>query len=491
MKSPSQLATSVGQAMFASVSTRCAVLVALLGILPPSVYAQDETFWSFLSPGAVVARCSEASDSHRRASERLQRLDEEIDGLKRTDSPAKVVTELHALLKTECFLPAAETDRVPRPDTVLSLKEWWSEAGGRDWLESFLQLPELGDVAKPKPHIVVPPDVRRTLDLESHADHPLRRFLCSLPDTACGANTRGWRLRAEASFEAHQALAQAAGSLPDEERPASGLPVISRTCAQTASQRPARNQYQAWRACVEEHRPTRVTLPLGDLRAPEDGWLVVSGRRGHYEFCDSTRAYDLETGAAFLADSCSRLALNRDGSVDREATNNSRTLRAAVGRVPVQNLQEALWMMLFRSEAQSLQVHAAYFPLPTGLVPRFSVRPPPTEMTFSSGPLFSTAQTVLAWQWIPTNGPAIAGEFAWPYSYDAAEDHAVSLLTIAENGFVDGCAPRRPPAVSLLRSSAPVRLNDASDDMLTDLVTDYSRAVEQWADLRPCEPKRH
>jgi len=475
--------------MLVSVAIRYGVLFAVFGVVQASVDAQDERFWSFLSPGTLVKRCSGASASHRLASERLQRLDQQIDNLKRTDSPATLVTEILTLLKTECFLAAAETDRVPRPETGLSLKEWWSEAGGREWLGSFLKLPELGDVTKLKRHVVVPPDVRRTLDLDSHTDHPLRQFLCSLTDTACGAKTRGWRMRAENAFEAYQALAQAAGSLPDEERPASGAPVISRTCAQTASRSPAHNRYQAWRACVEKHRPIRVTLPLGDFRAPEAGWLVVSGRRGHYTFCDSTRAYDLETGGAFVADSCSGLALNRDGSVDRTATNQARTLRTTMGRVPVQNLQEALWMMLFRSEAESLQIQAAYFPLPTGLVPRFAVRPP-TEMTFGSGMRFSTGQTVLAWKWIPTDGAAIAGELTWPDSYEAAESHAVSLLNIAENGFVEGCAPRRPPALSLVRSPAAVRLNDASDDSLAEMVTGYSHAVEQWANLPPCEPKR-
>ena len=148
-------------------------------------------------------------------------------------------------------------------------------------------------------------------------------------------------------------------------------------------------------------------------------------------------------------------------------------------------------MILFRSEAESLQVQAAYFPLPAGLVPRLSVRRPTTDMTFSSGPLVSTGQTALAWQWIPADGPPIAGQLTWPDSYDASEAHAVSLLKIAEHGFVEGCAARRPPAVSLMRPSPPIRLNEASDETVTELVTDYSRAVGRWADLRLCEPGRH
>jgi hypothetical protein len=37
--------------------------------------------------------------------------------------PAKVVGALHDLLKSGCFPPAAETERIPKPGTVLSLKE--------------------------------------------------------------------------------------------------------------------------------------------------------------------------------------------------------------------------------------------------------------------------------------------------------------------------------------------------------------------------------
>ena len=101
----------------------------------------------------------------------------------------------------------------------------------------------------------------------------------------------------------------------------------------------------------------------------------------------------------------------------------------------------------------------------------------------------STAQTTLGWQWIPADGPAIAGELTWPTSFEAAEAHAVSLLTITEKGFVEGCALRRPPAASALRSSAIVRLNDAFDEALTELVTEYSRAVGQWTDLPSCEQR--
>ena len=291
-------------------------IFAVVAVVPGHV--QDTDFWSFLEPGRVVTRCAESSAAHTQASTRLDRLNRRIEQLGNADSPSSAVDELHALLRSECFLPAAETTRAPRPDTTESLKQWWIEGDGRDWLASFLQLPRFGPADALTPHIVVPADARKTLGLNAHRDHPLQRFLCASNDTACGAVTRGWKLRADASFDAHRALGRNDLPAANGERPASGVTVTSRECAEQASSGDSAHRYQAWRSCIESRRPRRVALPLGEFKAPADGWIVVSGRRGHYDFCDTTRAYDLATGAAFISDSCSGLALKRDGHVDIE-----------------------------------------------------------------------------------------------------------------------------------------------------------------------------
>ena len=38
-----------------------------------------------------------------------------------------------------------------------------------------------------------------------------------------------------------------------------------------------------WIECLAEHRVPGWALPLGRFRAPDRGWLVIRGRRGHYE----------------------------------------------------------------------------------------------------------------------------------------------------------------------------------------------------------------
>ena len=108
-------------------------------------------------------------------------------------------------------------------------------------------------------------------------------------------------------------------------------------------------------------------------KAPTTGWVVITGRRGHYDFCDTTRAYSLTTGAAFTFDSCSALALKSGGNVDFGATNKARVESVKVGSIPADNLREAAWMMLFRGEAEELQLKAADYPLPAGLIPQVTV----------------------------------------------------------------------------------------------------------------------
>jgi hypothetical protein len=455
-----------------------------------AVAAQEQRFWAFLEPTTVVTRCAESSAAAAQARTRLAGLNDRIENLKDVDPPAKAVEELHALLRTECFLPAAETERIPHPDSSLSLKRWWIDAGGLEWLDSFLELPRLGEVKNLKPHIVVPPDGRTTLNLEAHRNHALQNFLCPLTETTCGAATRGWRVRAEAYFDAHRSLGRNDGSISPDERPASGTAVISRECAEKLSSSVASEKYEIWRACIEERRPKRTALPLGEFRAPSDGWLVISGRRGHYSFCDTTRAYDLRSGTAFISDSCSDLVLRRNGSVDRDATNRDRVSRIAVGTVPVQNLHEALWMMLLRGESEEVQLSAAYFPLPDGLVPRLTIkRRPGNPDDVPSFTWMSTAQSSLTWQWTPASDSAFVGELTWPNSGDAAEDHAASLLNIAEEGFTEGCVLVSPLLADALHSSGTRRLNDVSTDAIKELAADFSQALEKWKELPRCQPR--
>jgi len=462
----------------------------------PRLLAQDDSFWSFLERGQVITPCRPSSSAHARAKERLERLSERITQL-RDDEPVKsVLDELHALLRSECLLLASETDRVPAPDSSMSLREWW-QIGGSHWVDSLLELPRLGSttevwtsssrrssrVSVTTTYVVVPPDPRRTLTAERGATHPLRALLCPANDTGCGAATRGWKARADAAFEAHFAMQRDAGLSHVDERPATGPPATARECTNksgTGAQR-----YRRWRTCLENRRPQRAVLPLGDFKAPTAGWLIVSGRRGHYEFCDTTSAYDLATGAMFTHDSCSALALKRGGDVDRDATNRARVERVRAGTVPVENLREAVWMLLLRGEAEHIQMRAEYYPLPVGMRRSLTVSDGGDEY-FGRSVSVNTGQTSLTWRWVVPGSEQFAGELTWPGSDDAAENHAAALLDVAERGLVERCAPARPPEASALASPAAVRLNDVEADDIDEMDASYRDAVEKWRPRPGC-----
>lgn len=451
------------------------VLVSSTALAQPD----DGDFWAFLPEGREVARCVDGSPAKELATQHLERLDERVAELAVSDPVDTVRAELHDLLKTDCFLFAAEAGRVPAPDTSTSLKAWM-DAGGRAWLWSVLELPALGPASSRTPHIVIPPDTRQTLTLEAHRDHPLAPLLCRATDTSCGASTRGWRARADAALEDAAPHRTSPDDADGDVSPAEA----ARGCEAIIAGSMAADRYQPWRACLETARPVQWALPLGQFAAPSTGWVVVAGRRGHYAFCDTVRAYDLHTGAALVDDSCSDLALRPDGSVSVDDTNRARVRYTRAGVVSADNLREAVWMLLMRGEVERVQLRAEYHPLPGGVVPHLVVHP--VDRRFEGAFWGHTGQTRLTWRWGPSGGAALAGAVTWPDSFDAAERHAAALLDIAEQGFVERCPPRSVPSADALLSGPVSMLNHVTAEDARDVEALVRDAVARWRRLRPC-----
>jgi hypothetical protein len=232
----------------------------------------------------------------------------------------------------------------------------------------------------------------------------------------------------------------------------------------------------AWRTCLEEARPEVPALPLGTFRAPRSGWWFIRGRRGHYRFCDEVRAYDLASGAAYVASSSSGLVLGNDGSVVHDKTDAARRVNVRMGRVPVDNLREAALMAILAKEVRSVQVRAESYPLPAGLVPRW---PEDTGIGMGSSGSFwgSSAQTILSWALYEGDQVRAEGQLTWPDSAHAGEQHAVDLLRVAEAGLQDGCpraalpeAPAVPgrPGVSRLDARAAT-LVEVQEELMNQL----------------------
>ena len=143
--------------------------------------------------------------------------------------------------------------------------------------------------------------------------------------------------------------------------------------------------------------------------------------------------------------------------------------------------------MLFRGEAEELQLKAEYYPLPAGLIPQVTVRTREYDSS-SAGMWANTGQTALTWRWVPSTGTGFVGDLKWPSSYDAADSHAASLLAVAEEGFVEKkrCTDERVPAASSFTSAKDRNLNEVAAGAIRENHRDFKRASDKWRALPLC-----
>jgi HEAT repeat protein len=420
-------------------------------------------------------------DGTREANEAaasLDMLDERIRGLTSSQDIDPVVRDLHAVLRSRCFRLSAEQGPPPTFGHAVSLQTWWQE-GGHAWMASYLRRPRLGRVDDLRPNVVFPPRPRKVLALDTAPTHPLAALLCRVGDETCGRETQGWAERARDAF--------AANLLEDRLWEADAFPVnreaIAARCEAKVRDREAAVDYDRWMTCLEEHRPVDWALPIGRFKSPRLGWLVIRGRRGHYSFCDEIRAYHLETGAAYVAQSCSGLHLRHDGSVNFEGTNAARKATVSVGRVSVANLREAAWMILLAPEAERTHLSADYFPLPKGTTPSFREG----GAILGGGIVWNSGQTRLSWSWRMSDGRAlVSGDLTWPSSDSPAETHAARLLEVAEMGLVEGCAPAALPTLDGPETGPGVSAIDARPEDLTAVQRELAEALQEVASSAPC-----
>jgi hypothetical protein len=437
---------------------------ALLVLVLAAGAAADQP--SLLAPptAAVVRRCVQGSADDEAARTALGVLRERIPALKDTSDPKPAIAALRSLLRGPCFVMAIEVGWLTEPRHPLALKTWW-EHGGESWLWSYLKMPDLGTMPNLRPNVVLPPGMRSVLFRETTPDPQLEPLLCSQAEALCGVETEGWMARARAAVE-----------VPDEEQQRWDLRTRAEMEAALHNQPPpspeqtmeinpgilcggtaARMDYTTWRHCLGRNQIPMQALPLGRTRAPKDGWLIIVGRRGHYDFSDEARAYDLTTGAAYIASSSSALALMPGGKVNFKKTDAARQPHLAVGRLAsLDNLRETVWMLMLREHAERVAIESNSYPLPTGMTVEF--RPndedPQAYMNYAidhGG--WNTSWTSLEWRWLGPDGMLRAeGDVTWPTSGNRAETHAAALLDIAERGFVEGCPPATPP-----KSASPWR----------------------------------
>ena len=277
--------------------------------------------------------CSPGSPDHHTATNAVEMLGQAIDALPVDGDPTPVYQKLRALVETRCFAAANVLWAASPADSARAIKTFWRN-GGRAWIEFPLKITQVQ-------RVVTAPTMRKTL----RGNHPLA---CAPTDTQCGQKTHRWRQHAKsklvkAAQRRHLALAN------DEAQVA---PTES-LCAQKGQMAESQERFAAWLDCIRKVPVARRALMLGNTRTPDRGWLLIRGRRGHYSFCDEIRAYDLATGSAAISRSCGGLVLRPNGTVDGARTAARQRIVAEQGRIPVDILREAAWMILMSSETQS------------------------------------------------------------------------------------------------------------------------------------------
>lgn len=445
---------------------------------PPAEASEPE------DDGEPTSACDRGTPEHREAEQRIEALDKVIMSLAPDANPKPAEDAITAALQLKCLALGAPDAPALDADSGHALKTWWHDEGGKWWLSHYLEL-TIPRTPNSFPTSVVAPTIRKTLTRETRKGHPLGDLVCPLADASCGLETRGWEHRAERFFERF-AEAKHAHWLDGDQK---GAPPPSiDTCTAKATEGPADQRYAAWRSCLDGATHRKPRLPLGHVSAPKKGWLFVRGRRGHYTFCDELRAYDLATGAAYVAQSCSGLVLQQGGSVDGASTDRARRNQRSAGTVPLDALREAAWMTMLAPEVQERVAEGWGFALPEGVAPRRANSW--SGITIGGSWSTSSAQTTLAWSYAPEGRAVVSGTLRWPEDYnDAGPAHAVELLQVAEAGFTAGCPKALPPSsIDFGGAKGAVSPIDASASSLRQVDMDL---LASFAKVRAdaCAPK--
>jgi hypothetical protein len=394
-------------------------------VLAPTPPTDEPKTGPFLTP------CVEGTPEHTAATAKLSDLGQAIRALPIKADPKPLATRLEELLATPCFLVA--TPWINGTFTsARSLATFW-EDGGEAWASAPLTWGRPADR-----YLWLAPSVRVALDKESTPTHPLAPLLCSVVKPGvgvlgCGAETRGWQLRAENAFRSH-ANAERASFL--DMSPQQDPPKSHASCIEEAKRAKKGDAFVVFRACMEQTVLRQDALPLGRFQAPKDGWFVLRGRRGHHSWCNELRAYDLATGAAYTVATC--------GGMFAQPSQGS-ALLVEKGKMPVEALREAAWMMMLAGAAEHSVLVSGYGQhIPDDI----TIRAPESGGSFGLGGFGSSSgRTTLVFQWVRGGKSVVTGTVDWPNAYYGAAEHATELLAIAEAGFAPGCPPTKLPVI--------------------------------------------
>ena len=339
--------------------------VAASGSSQSSAGANKETF----------EICRESTDLES-ARYDLERLDEKVRNAPSLAELSGVRTEFWVLLSSPCFRLSVEST-LGMPDTDWAFKTWW-EQGGHLWLESYvdraMRALSVNEQSVIQRWVVVPPSFRNTLTFETEPEHAIAWLLCSQNDPDCGVTTAGWVERTNWAF----ALTAGEPMHPLTSVRYYPQAIEEERCAE-AKDAEGEGSYQAWRTCIEEHRPRFPAIPLGYFKAPDKGWFAV---RRRYTTVDADGfgavgelyLFDLGSSATYVASvELCRIPMH---GVILYCEELGDTLEVRAGRVNPDNVREAAWMALFTGMVQEDVSRVERYIAPEGLEPSWEVSEP-------------------------------------------------------------------------------------------------------------------
>ena len=323
-------------------------------------------------------------------------------------------------------------------------------------------------------YLAIPPALPRPLD--EAARRSLEPWLCAPSETACGNRAASYIARAEASFdraEREQRYFRASRTAGNDI--CNGAQDATRWTTQVKP-----TPFESWANCaIAEagwtHRYARLRY-----RAPERGWLVLRGRRGHYSFADEVRAYDLETGAAYVARSESDLVL-ADIGVDHDAVDAKRKPEVFAARAVSDQVRELAFVLITLAAVTPARSEVEVERIPQGVALTLTPRERWSAVPVPAGPVewSSSAQTEIAFTLIEDGKVRSEGEFTWPDSWKAAEDHAGALIEVLEAGLERGCAPAALPRGIVFGTPGHVSPIDADPNRQRDMFHDLAQTLEK------------
>jgi hypothetical protein len=367
-----------------------------------------------------------------------------VSELTDASDPRAVNASLCRVLDHRCFQMVRSLHDAPAElvaDSAMSFREFW-DRGGRQWLLYALSL---GD--PDHDYLAATPTILPTYALETRAGHPLAPLLCSLADDDCGRDTAGWLLRAQLAMDTPRQREDRSGKQAE--------------CKDAALAQPEPARLSVWYQCISRIG-LREAFPIGRFRAPDRGWLIIRGRRGHYQFCDEIRLYDVATGSVYVAQNCS-------GLFDFNRANMQTVPRSFVGCTSVDNLREWVLILALAGKAIDPMRPGEAFRIPAEIERSYT-----RSFEFTGrGRVFihSSDQTHLPFAYYRDGQIVASGELVWPEHHNSALwHHAVELARVAEAGIVKGCALARfPTDLPIHTSPRGVSRVDAEPSHLSDI----------------------